>query len=102
MEQAAFLDTPSRGGFKGGAGAVRPLFLAITWFFYNHFEELQTALFKVKLIINNAPLTYVYPNAVETCLTPNLFLFSRQLLYSSNTTRTVVRNPTILSSATDK
>ena len=59
-------------------------------------------LFEVELIINNAPLTYIYPNTIETCLTPNHLLFGRQLLYSSNTTSTVVRNLTILSSTTDK
>ena len=41
-----------------------------------HIEELQTMLFQVELIINNAPLTYVYPNTVETCLTPNYLLLS--------------------------
>ena len=70
--------------------------------FCNHFGELQTVLFEVELIINNAPLTYVYPNAIETCLTPNHLLFGRQLVYSSNTTSTVVRNLTILASTTDK
>ena len=54
------------------------------------------------MIINNAPLTYVYPNTIKTCLTPNHLLFGRQLLYSSNTTSTVVRNLTILSNTTDK
>ena len=70
--------------------------------FCNHFEELQTELFEVELIINNAPLTYVYSNTIGTCLTPNHLLFGRQLFYSSNTTSTVVRNLTILSSTTDK
>ena len=56
-------------------------------------------LFEVGLIINNKPLTYVYPNTIET---PNHLLFGRQLLYSSNTTSTVVRNLTVLSSTTDK
>ena len=56
-------------------------------------------LFEVELIINNKPLTYVYPNTIET---PNHLLFGRQLLYSSNTTSTVVRNLTVLSSTTDK
>ena len=37
-------------------------FFATTCFFCDHFEELQTVLIKVKLMINNAPLTYVYPN----------------------------------------
>ena len=70
--------------------------------FCNHFEELQTELFEVELIINNAPLTYVYSNTIGTCLTPNHLLFGRQLFYSSNTTSTVVRNLTVLSSTTDK
>ena len=87
---------------QGGAGGVCPPFFAITGFFHNHFEELRTVLFEVQLIINNAPLTYIYPNTIETCLTPNHLLFGRQLLYSSNTTSTVVRNLTVLSSTTDK
>ena len=70
--------------------------------FCNHFEELQTELFEVELIINNAPVTYVYSNTIGTCLTPNHLLFGRQLFYSSNTTSTVVRNLTVLSSTTDK
>ena len=37
--------------------------------FCNYFEELQTALIEVKLITNNAPVTYVYPNTIKTCLT---------------------------------
>ena len=32
----------------------------------NLFEELQTVLFEVELIINNVPLTYVYQNTIET------------------------------------
>ena len=35
-------------------------------------------------------------------VTPNHLLFGRQLLYSSNTTSTVVRNLTVLPSTTDK
>ena len=71
-------------------------------FFCNHFEKLQTVLSELELIINNAPLTYVYPNTIETCLTPNNLLFGRPLLHSSNTTSTVVRNLTVLLSTTDK
>ena len=70
--------------------------------FCNHFEELQTVLFEVELVINNAPLTYVYPNTVETCLRPTHLFFDRELLYSSNTTSTVIRNLTVNSSTTDK
>ena len=72
--------------------------------FCNHlfFKELQTILFEVELIINNALLIYVYPNTIETCLTPNFLLFGRQLLLSSNTTSSVAANLTVLSSTTDK
>ena len=43
-------------------------------FFCNHFEDLQTVLTEVKLIINNAPLTY--QNTIKICLTLNhLLLF---------------------------
>ena len=77
---------------RGARGARSP-------FSCNHFEELETVLFEVELIINNKPLTYVYLNTIEI---PNHLLFGRDLLYSSNTTSTVVRNLTVLSSTTDK
>ena len=70
--------------------------------FYNHFEELQTVLFEVELIIDNEPLIYIYPNIIETCLTPNCLVFGRQLLLFSNTTSTVAVNLTVLSNTTDK
>ena len=80
-----------------------PYFLQSLKFFCNHFEELQIELSEVELIVNNAPLTYVCPNTIETCLTPNHLLVDRQLLYSSNTTSiTIVKNLTVLSSTTDK
>ena len=79
----------------------RPFFFCNHLFFCNSFEELQTVLIEVKLIINNAPLTYVYPNTIKTYLTPNHLLFGRQLCYS-NTTSIVVRNQTVLSSTTNK
>ena len=79
-----------------------PCFLCNHLFFHNRFEELQTMLIKVKLIINNPLLTYVYPNTSKTYSTPNHLLFGRQLLCYSNTTSTVVRNLTVLSSTTDK
>ena len=71
-------------------------------FFCNHFEELHAALFEVEMIINNAPLRDLKPNTIETCLKPNHLLFHRQLLYSSNTTSTLIRNLPITSSTTDK
>ena len=71
-------------------------------FFCNRFEELQTVLIEVEQIINNALLTYVYPNTIKTYLAINHLLFGRQLLCYSKKTSTVVRNLTVLSSTTDK
>ena len=73
-----------------------------TCFFCDQFEELHIVFIEVKLIINNAPLTYVYPNTIKTYLTPNDLLFGRQLLCYSNTTSVVIRDLTVLSSTTDK
>ena len=61
---------------QGGVVCV-PLFCNHLFLFYNNFEELQTVLYEVELIINNAPLTYVYPNTIGTCLTPNYLIFGR-------------------------
>ena len=52
-----------RGGFRGAREECVPAL------FCNHFEELQTVLIEVKLVVNNATLTYVYPNTAKTCLT---------------------------------
>ena len=83
------------GGARGVRGCASSLLFVITLKNYK-------LLFNVELIINNAPLTYFYQNNIETSLTPNYLLFGRQLLYSSNTASTVVRNLTFLSSANDK
>ena len=48
----------------GTRGVCTPLFFNHL-FFCNNFEELQTVLIKVKVIINNAPMTYVYPNTIK-------------------------------------
>ena len=65
---------------SGAGGAPPPpfrYFLQSLNFFCNHFEELQTELLEVELIVNNAPLSYVCPNTIETCLTPNHLLVGR-------------------------
>ena len=80
----------------------KAFFFCNHFFFRDHFEELQTVLSEVKPIINNAPLTYVYPNNIETYWTLNHLLFGRQSLCYSNTTSTVVRNLTILSNTADR
>ena len=78
---------------EGGARGARPVFCNHL-FFCNHFEELQT--------VNWSYWKCVYPNTIKTSLTLNHLLFGRQLLYYSNTTSTVVRNLTLLSSTNDK
>ena len=42
-------------------------------------DQMQTVLFEVEMILNNRPLTYVYPDEIENALTPNHLLFSRIL-----------------------
>ena len=90
-----FRNIIGRNRFKGeGAPPPSPYFFK-SLAFCRHFEELRTMLFEVELFIKNAPLIYVYPNTIETCLTPNYLLFGRQILLSSNTTSTVVANLTV-------
>ena len=61
-----------KGRFRGWRGGrALPLFCSRLFFNLNQFEELQTVLLEVEMIINNAPLTYIYPNTIETCLTPS-------------------------------
>ena len=89
-------------GVRGARHPPPHRFWLVISFLCNHFEELQTVLFEVELNINNAHLTYPYLNTIETCLIHNHLLFGRQLLYSSNTTSTVVRKLSALSSNTNK
>ena len=44
-------------------------------------EELFTLLFEIERIVSNCPITYLYPNDLEPCITPNRLLFGRQLEY---------------------
>ena len=85
-----------------GVAKARPPFFCNHLFFCDHFEELQTVFIEVKLIINNALLTYFYPNTIKTYLTPNHLLFPRPLLCYSNTKSAVIMNLTVLSSTTDR
>ena len=48
------------------------------------YDEMQTFLFEVEMILNNRPLTYVYPDEIEDALTPNHVLFGRTLTSTSN------------------
>ena len=48
-----------------------------------NYEQIQTVLREIEAIVNNRPLTYVYPTELETCITPNHLLFGRTLLFSN-------------------
>ena len=89
-------------GGGGEVGGPHPPFFSQSLVFFGITLKNYKLLFEVELIFNNKPLTYVYPNTIETSFTPNHLLFSRQLLYSSNTTSNLVRNLTVLSGTTDK
>ena len=64
------------GGWHGGRapslyfaitcflGGARPPYILQSLVSCSHFEELQTMLFDVELIINNAPLICVYSNTI--------------------------------------
>ena len=78
--QTALTEADLRGRGGEGAGGAPPPYFLQSLVFCNDFEELQTTLFEVELIINNAPLNYVYPNTIKTCLTPNYLLFDIQLV----------------------
>ena len=78
LEFSNFLQGICRGRFGGGSGeeggvwggggvkARAPhFFCSHLFFFCSHFEELQTVLFELELIVNNEPLTHVYPNTIE-------------------------------------
>ena len=44
-----------------------------------NYDEIQTVLFKLDMILNDRSLTNVYPDEIENALTPNYLLFGRTL-----------------------
>ena len=63
-----YISTQRRVQGKGGdALGVHPPFFCNDLIFAisNQFEELQTLLFEVELIINNAQLTYIYSSTLS-------------------------------------
>ena len=48
-----------------------------------NFEELNTILLEIESIMNNRPLTHVYMDSSEVCLSPNHLLFGRNLCHFS-------------------
>ena len=43
------------------------------------YEELQTILYGIELVLNNRPLTFTYENPNDSVLTPNHLLFGRRM-----------------------
>ena len=56
------------------------------------YEELQTVLLEIERIVNNRPITYVYPAELETCVTPNHLIFGHRLEYESVSDAPVIHN----------
>ena len=71
LRRQIFMQGRILGVARGGASL--PIFCNHL-LFCNHFEELQTVLFEVELSINNALLTYAYPNTTETCYTQSFVI----------------------------
>ena len=44
-----------------------------------NYKKLATVLLEVEFILNNQPLTYLYPDDLEEYITPNHLLFGRKL-----------------------
>ena len=53
---------------QGAGGGALPIFCN-HFLFCNHFE-----VFQIKLIINNAPLTQIYPDTIETIFNTQSFI----------------------------
>ena len=53
------------------------------------YEEIQAVLLEREMIINNRPLTHLYPDTTETPLTPNYLFFSSMLNHSSSNDRSI-------------
>ena len=60
------------------------------------YEEIQTVLFKCEAILNNRPFTYIYPNDLTSCLTPNLLLYGRVIQSSSIQSLPLIHDPSEL------
>ena len=60
------------------------------------YEEMQTVLFECEAILNNRPLTYIYPADLSSCLTPNHLLYGRVIQSSSIQSSPLTHDPSEL------
>jgi len=56
-----------------------------------NYDQMLTILQEIESIINNRPITYVYPNDLETCVTPNHLLYGRKLSFTASEPATLVQ-----------
>ena len=57
---------------------------------------MQTVLFECEAILNNRPLTYIYPTDLTSCLTPNHLLYGRVIQSSSIQSSPLTHDPSEL------
>ena len=60
------------------------------------YEEMQTVLSECEAILNNRPLTYIYPTDLTSCLTPNHLLYGRVIQSSSIQSSPLTHDPSEL------
>jgi len=48
-----------------------------------NYDQMLTLLLEIESIINNRPITYVYPKDLEPCVTPNHLLYGRKLSFTA-------------------
>lgn len=49
-----------------------------------NYDQMLTILMEIESIINNRPITYVYPNDLETCVSPNHLLYGRKISFTAS------------------
>ena len=81
---------PWHGGFfKRLVGSVKDLLKKDLQNNKLKYEEMQTVPLEIEMIINNRPLTHLYPDTIETPLAPNHLVFARMLNHSSSNDRSI-------------
>ena len=66
------------------------------------YEEMQTVLLECEAILNNRPLTYIYPTDLTSCLTPNHLLYGRVIQSSSIQSSPLTHDPSELTASSNQ
>ena len=72
------------GFFERLAKSVKDLLIKDLKGSRSSYEEMQTVLFECQAILNNRPLTCIYPTDLTSCLTPNHLLYGCVITVSSS------------------